>query len=106
MTKFLINCSRHMITARQAIDIARQELTTLFDIRGVQVEEYAMDRNRPYWLITLSYTVPFNDEEGYNPMDRDILMAIPQKKWKTVSINRETGEVDAVISGSAWELIK
>jgi hypothetical protein len=88
-----------MITAKEAINIANRELVSVFQAQDVQIEEYAMDKDKLLWLVTLSYGVPSADPDH-------IANLIPIRKWKTVSIGQATGTIEAVVSGTAWELMR
>lgn len=88
-----------MITTKQAIDYAKQSLQDVYgDIAGGQVEEYALDGQRQHWLITLSFPV-------FSPDTESLASLIPERKWKTFSVNTETGEVEAMLVGGAGELV-
>jgi hypothetical protein len=88
-----------MITLHEAVTFARQEVENLYVAQDIQIEEYAADPSRPYWLITLSFQLP--TKEANNPWD-----LIPQRKWKTLRIRQDNGAVDAMIAGGVAELIK
>lgn len=89
-----------MITIKEAIDIARKSLTEIYEhIDDVQVEEYAIDSQRKHWLVTFSFTVRSLDISS-------IASLIPEKKWKTFSIDVITGDVTYMVAGGAGELLR
>lgn len=89
-----------MITIKQAIDIAHESLIELYGhLDDVQVEEYAIDGQRKHWLVTVSFTVRSQDANS-------IASLIPEKKWKTFSIEVGEGAVTYMVAGGAGELLR
>ena len=89
-----------MITIKEAIDIAHEALTEIYGrLNDVQVEEYAIDSQRKHWLVTVSFTVRSQDTSS-------IASLIPEKKWKTFSIDVTTGDVTYMVAGGAGELLR
>ncbi len=89
-----------MITIREAIDIARKSLTEIYGhTDDAQVEEYAIDSQRKHWLVTVSFTVRSQDLNS-------ITSLIPEKKWKTFSIDVATGDVTYMVAGGTGELLR
>lgn len=89
-----------MITVKEAITIAYKALADIYgDLAELQIEEYAIDNQRKYWLITVSFSVRSQDTSS-------IASLIPEKKWKTFSIDVETGDVTYMVAGGAGELLR
>lgn len=89
-----------MITIKEAIAIAHKALLDIYDtLTDVQVEEYAIDSPRKHWLVTVSFSVR-------SPDVNSIANLIPEKKWKTFSIDVETGDVTYMVAGGAGELLR
>ncbi|MGF7217922.1 hypothetical protein GGR92_004099 [Spirosoma lacussanchae] len=89
-----------MITIQEAIAIAQKSLTAIYGQQNdVQVEEYAIDSARQHWLVTVSFSVRSQDENS-------IASLIPEKKWKTFSIDVATGDVTYMIAGGAGEILR
>ncbi len=88
-----------MITLQEAVNFARKAVEDLYVAQDMQIEEYAVDPNHPYWLISFSFRLPA--KEFNNPWD-----LIPQRKWKTLRIRQDTGAIDAMVAGGLTELIK
>lgn len=89
-----------MITIKEAIAIAHKSLADIYGQLGdVQVEEYAIDSQRKHWLVTVSFTVRSQDADS-------IASLIPEKKWKTFSIDVVTGDVTYMVAGGAGELLR
>ena len=89
-----------MITIKEAIDIAYKSLTEIYGhLTDVQVEEYAIDSQQKHWLVTVSFTVRSQDTDS-------IASLIPEKKWKTFSIDVGTGTVTYMVAGGAGELLR
>lgn len=89
-----------MITIKQAIDIAYKSLIEIYGyLTDVQVEEYAIDSQQKHWLVTVSFTVRSQDVDS-------IASLIPEKKWKTFSIDVVTGAVTYMVAGGAGELLR
>lgn len=87
-----------MITIKEAIAIAHRSLSNVYDqLDDVQIEEYAKDDHQ-HWLVTISFTVRSQDANS-------IASLIPEKKWKTFSINSDTGEVMYMRAGGVGELL-
>jgi hypothetical protein len=88
-----------MITIKQAIDSAKRSLMEVYgSIDGSQIEEYALDNQRQHWLVTISFPVFSQDANS-------LASLIPEKKWKTFSVNTETGEIEAMFVGGAGALV-
>ncbi len=88
-----------MITLQEAVNFARKSVENFYVAQDIQIEEYAVDPNHPYWLVTLSFQLP---AKGFdNPWD-----LIPQRKWKTLRIRQDNGDIDAMIAGGVTELLK
>ena len=89
-----------MITIKDAIGIAYKSLTEIYGpLNDVQVEEYAIDGQRKHWLVTVSFTVRSQDAAS-------IASLIPEKKWKTFSIDVATGDVTYMVAGGTGELLR
>lgn len=89
-----------MITIKEAIAIAYKSLTEIYGhMDDVQVEEYAIDTQRKHWLVTVSFTVRSQDVNS-------IASLIPEKKWKTFSIDVTTGDVTYMVAGGTGELLR
>lgn len=89
-----------MITVKDAIAIAQKSLDDIYGpLNDVQVEEYAIDSQRKQWLITVSFAVRSSDTGSLASM-------IPSQKWKTFSIDVETGEVTYMVAGGAGEILR
>ncbi len=89
-----------MIAVKEAIAIAHQALTEIYgELTDVQVEEYAIDSQRKHWLVTVSFAVRSQDTTSISSL-------IPEKKWKTFSIDVDTGDVTYMVAGGAGELLR
>lgn len=88
-----------MITIKEAISRATRSLNEIYEVvQDSQVEEYALDNDRQHWLITLSFPV-------FGADNNSLTSLLPEKKWKTFSVNTETGDIEAMFAGSAGELL-
>ncbi len=89
-----------MLSVKEAIAIASTSLDDVYDRpTDVQVEEYAIDSQRKHWLITVSFSVRSSDTQS-------IASLIPEKKWKTFSIDVNTSEITYMVAGGAGELLR
>lgn len=89
-----------MLSVKEAINIASTSLDDVYShATDIQVEEYAIDSQRKHWLITVSFSIRSADSQS-------IASLIPEKKWKTFSIDVNTGEITYMVSGAAGELLR
>lgn len=89
-----------MLSVKEAITIASTSLDDVYNHPAdVQVEEYAIDSQRKHWLVTVSFSVRSADNQS-------IASLIPEKKWKTFSIDVNTGEITYMVSGGTGELLR
>jgi hypothetical protein len=88
-----------MIDARNAVKFATDHLEQIKDLMGdnfsnLRLEELELSENREFWIVTLSYDVP------YTPSGLERLLApsglphgkLHTKEYKIFNVDAQTGE--------------